>query len=1001
MNIKKLMAVVLSIVMVIGCTSSSLAITTDPEISEREQTSADAAIEAAGEGMVLLKNDDNALPLEAGAPIALYGTGSIFTVASGTGSGDVNERSTASVYEALAEVFDIANTDSYIAPYQDSKAAFDAGELTESNEYVTLARAMFATTLKGNEIDLEENASAMVDQGVDTAIYTISRICGEGSDRSNVAQHDGDYYLSEMEEANIKTLASKFDKVIVLLNVSNVQDLNFLNDIEGVDAALLMGQPGSSGAYAVAKILTGEVTPSGKLADTWPVNFMDIPSSATLGTYYDAKNTGYVYPEYYYEDIYVGYRYFDTFGVAPLYPFGYGLSYTTFDIAPDSVTADAEHVAVTVTVTNTGDTYSGKEVVEVYYSAPDGTLEKPYQELIAYAKTDLLAPGEAQTLTITFNTPEMASYSEEQAAYILEAGDYFIRVGDSSRNTKVAAKITLDDTAITEQLSNHKTLSTNTAAEKADYEENKLTKADATPYTYDGEDEQKAAAPVIELAAADFVTVNNASTRTPADVTTYYSSNDPQTDSAVYAANGGWNSKFSNETLVPVETNPDWTLLDVYQGNCTLEQLVAGMSSETLEFLVNGIDPDQEYGVSYARANTAGSMTLNDVAEGLDGGSSVGYLAHWCQGTVWSTTGRYYNHYLIPNQDLSDGPAGLRISATGTTDLYTVTQSAVVSEDGSTLEQPAVVEIAEDQTYYQYCTSFPVGVLLAQTWNPQLLVKVGECYSVELNEMGVSALLGPGMNIHRTPLCGRNFEYYSEDPRLCGLTAMNLTLGMQASEGVGVTLKHFAANNNENDRTHSNSIVSERALREIYLKGFEIAVKGAQPMYIMTSYNLINGVYTVNDYELQNNILRDEWGFKGTIMTDYGAANQAQANNEYHLNKWQNTIASGCDWLMGGYADSIYPSVQETGWGRSTVDASLSGGVDTNKFALGYLQASAINGIRSTMYSCEFGPWMADYVDPAIVTPAEIKGLQEVDVLPYTERMADELVDYVMIDKAE
>lgn len=267
-----------------------------------------------------------------------------------------------------------------------------------------------------------------------------------------------DYNLSEMERKNLETLTQFYENVVVILNTANVIDTKFIEEIPGIDAVLLMSQAGMYGGTALANVLTGQVSPSGKLVDTWPVDFMDYPSSATLGENYDPENPREPYDEYYYDDIYVGYRYFDTFNVDPAYEFGYGLSYTTFDVEPVSVTADAENVTVEVTVSNTGDTYSGKEVVQIYFSAPDGELEKPYQELAAYAKTDTLAPGESQTLSISFKTDEMSSYSEEKAAYIMEDGDYIIRVGNSSRNTEVAAVISLDADTITEQLSNQLTM---------------------------------------------------------------------------------------------------------------------------------------------------------------------------------------------------------------------------------------------------------------------------------------------------------------------------------------------------------------------------------------------------------------------------------------------------------------------------------------------------------------------------------------------------------------
>lgn len=304
---------------------------------------------------------------------------------------------------------------------------------------------------------LIEDAEFRSQQDIDCAFYVVSRISGEGADRQNVKERDGDYYLSDIERQNIEELAHYYGKVVVILNTANVMDTKFVDEInakyaDGIDAVLLMGQCGMYGGTALAQILDGEKNPSGKLVDTWPVDYMDFPSSATLGENIVDSRTE--YDEYYYDDIYVGYRYFDTFNVDPAYEFGYGLSYTTFDQKIVGFSADADTVTVGVQVKNTGDTYSGKEVVEVYFSAPDGELEKPYQELAAYGKTDMLAPGESQIVTVTFNTDEMSSYDETKAAYVLEDGDYIVRAGNSSRNTHVAGVINLNEDTITEQLSN-------------------------------------------------------------------------------------------------------------------------------------------------------------------------------------------------------------------------------------------------------------------------------------------------------------------------------------------------------------------------------------------------------------------------------------------------------------------------------------------------------------------------------------------------------------------
>ena len=990
---KRLLTAALAGSMVLGSTVTSFAWTTSGEVSERESRNGELAIEAAQEGMVLLENN-GVLPVRSGSTVALYGSGAVCTIKGGTGSGDVNQRNVVNVYDGLKEVYTIAN-ESYLQPYIEDWTKAQAGELTESTPYINVTQQFFNQVFTGNEIEITD-AQTLSQQSIDCVFYVISRISGEGYDRE-AAENDGDYYLSETERKNLETLTQYFENVVVILNTANVVDTSFIQEINGIDAVLLMSQGGMYGGNALAKVLTGEVSPSGKLVDTWPVDFMDYPSSATLGENYDAENSRNPYDEYYYDDIYVGYRYFDTFNVDPAYEFGYGMSYTTFDVEPVSVTADAENVTVEVKVTNTGDTYSGKEVVEVYFSAPDGELEKPYQELAAYAKTDTLAPGQSQTLSVSFKTTEMSSYSEEKAAYIMEDGDYIIRVGNSSRNTAAAAVLTLDADTITEQLSNQLVMEEDKVEQ---FEAGKLSNEGVTPYSYDTEAEEIEAAERIALASADFETVNNASPVDDESVITYYSENDENTDSAKYVAKGGWATDKVEETFEAVTTNPDFTLLDVYNGNCTMEQFVAGLSVEELSYIVNGVDGDDIYGVQYARDNQLGNFTFGDGEDAVDGGSSLGYLANYVQGTVWASTGRYYNTLLIPSVNLPDGPAGPRITKEGTTTLYNVVSDVVVSEDGTTIEKEAEIETLEDAQYYQYCTAWPVGCMLAQTWNTDLLGRVGTAYGEEMAEMGLTYLLGPGMNIHRTPLCGRNFEYYSEDPVVTGYTALNFIRGLQSNDGVGVSIKHFAGNNNENGRNYVNDIVSERAFREIYLKGFEIAIKGAAPMTVMTSYNKINGVYAVNNYDLCTDICKNEWGFEGTIISDYGAANRAQPNEELELNMWANIMHAGNDWIMGGSGNSIVPEVDADGY--VVQDASFNALInlaEEPQMALGDLQDSVITILKGIMQSNMFGKRMANYVDTSIATAGEIAGLQEIHNGSYTEQFADKLVDYSTITK--
>ncbi|MDO4453284.1 MAG: glycoside hydrolase family 3 C-terminal domain-containing protein [Eubacteriales bacterium] len=881
---KKVLTAVLTASMVMTSGSSVFAagvgaVTTD-EVSERETRNAELSMTAATQGMVLLENKDNTLPIADSGNIALYGGGAYGTVKGGTGSGDVNQRYVVNVWDGLKNAGYNITSEDWINEY---KVAYD-----EAAENVN---GLFGhVEVADQEITDEQLEASKAD--TDTAIYVVARNSGEGADRKTEA---GDYYLTDIEKANIQKLAENFDKCIVVLNVGGVIDTSFMQEIEGIDSLLLMSQAGMRGGDAVVKVLNGEVTPSGKLTDTWAKKYEDYPSSENF-----SHNDDNVDQEDYTDGIYVGYRYFDTFGVQPAYEFGYGLSYTTFDIAVDSITADKDNVTVTATVTNTGDTYSGKEVVEVYFSAPDGDLEKPYQELAAFGKTDELAPGQSQTLTLTYKTTEMSAYSEEKAAYIMEAGDYVVRVGNSSRNTKVAGVVKLDETAVTEQLSNQRV---------ADKEIKELSKEGATPYTYEGEADEIAAAPVMELKATDLPSENNASPYDDESVTAYVSDTTETqylAENLPYAPESKYHGAYEEKVEKLEGDFSSATLKDVYDGKITMEEFVSGLTvSEMADIVIGGNK------VPGASGQAAGATSDN--ANQLSDGTMFGAQANSVSGAAGETAGIYIESKKIPNIVLADGPAGLRITR---------------EEEG------------EDGTkYYQFCTAWPIGTLLAQSWDTENIQTVGAAFGEELHEFGITTLLAPGMNIHRNPLCGRNFEYFSEDPFLTGSVAIAETTGIQSNPGVGVSLKHFAGNSQEDNRNAVNNTISERTFREIYLKGFEMAVKGAKPMTIMTSYNLNNGVPAADDYDLCTDIARGEWGFDGLIMTDWGGGQSTpaismHAGNDLIMpgNSVDNIKTEGFGDVAPTFAeDDIYPEVTigqgwfgpraTTAWGEFVLSA--------------------------------------------------------------------------------
>ncbi|WP_406835662.1 glycoside hydrolase family 3 protein [Streptomyces sp. AHU1] len=796
---------------------------TDLRSSTLEQTYATLSRQAAEQGMVLMENHDRALPVAPSGDIALYGVGAYRTVKGGTGSGDVNNRYTVTVRQGLENAgHKVTTGDAYWSAmtraYDTKYGGVASSLLAPAVDYASVEQPLTADTVKPTA-------------RTGTAVYVIARNSGEGFDRS---PGKGDYLLGDTERANLELLGRTYRHVVVVINSGGILDTGFYRQINAaekdpdggraLDAMLLMSQAGQESGNALADVLDGTTTPSGKLTDTWAADYSAYPASATF-----AGNDGNSATETYSEGVYVGYRYFDSFyrsideadpASVVDYPFGYGGSYTGFGIRVRKVTANAERVTVTAQVTNTGHRYGGKETVQVYVSAPQTGADKPYQQLAGYAKTDDLAPGASQTVTIAFDTSSQASYSASRAAWVLDAGDYVIRVGNSSRDTHVAAKLNLAEAVVTERVHNE------LDDQKPPAE---LTSTPADFYTYPGERKEIAAARRITLDPRSFRTRDAASAHEQ-DVTVdagspYHALDGPTISSTTvyldrdekdWEGTGAPYTPRTGENVRHVRTDPGSTLYDVAKGRTTIERFVAGLSVRQLADVVEGS------GVPGTAASTVGA---------------AGY-----------TTGAHED-LGIPSMTLSDGPAGLRLGP-----------------------QPPTTPAAR-----RYATAWPIGTLLAQTWDRDLVTRVGTAVGKEMNAFGVSLWLAPGMNIHRDPLNGRNFEYYSEDPLVSGLTAAATTLGVQGNPGVGVTVKHLAGNNQETSRTSGNVVVSERALREIELKGFEIAVRSAQPMAVMSSYNKINGTYASGDYDLLTDVLRGEWGFEGTVMTDWGGAHGATA----------------------------------------------------------------------------------------------------------------------------
>ncbi|WP_017934303.1 glycoside hydrolase family 3 N-terminal domain-containing protein [Nocardioides sp. Iso805N] len=809
--------------------SVAQAATTNPAPSSLEKADAALSQQAATEGMVLLENHDNALPMATSGNVALFGVGAYVTVKGGTGSGAVNNRSNVTVRQGLeAAGYNITTSPAY---WNAMTSAFDTkyppnpngGVLGAAPDYSSVEQPLTASSRKPTA-------------PTDTAIFVVARNSGEGADRSS---GKGDYLLTDTEHDDIELLGQTYKHVVVVLNTGGIMDTSFFKDINAsevdpaggtaLDSLLLMSQAGEQGGAALVQVLDGEVSPSGKLTDTWASKYSYYPASGTF-----ANNDGTGNDESYSEGQYIGYRYFDSFykkigadnGVDPAsvvnYPFGYGLSYTDFNITPLSVTANMDKVTVKARVTNVGDTYSGKEVVETYVSTPQTGLDKPYQELTGYAKTDNLAPGASQQVTISFAPSSMAFFNQSPSQWQLDPGEYVVRVGDSSRNTSVAARLDLGATTATELVNPEVT---NGAAAPGPATE--LTSDPANFYSYSAEAAQLAAAPKVTLDTAGYQPKDDRSayeqdvpvpTSLPYDavehnkvssVTTYLDKN--QTN---WEGTGSPYIAKSGEKVEQVTTDPTSTLYDVASGKTSMQNFVAGLSVTQMANIVEG--------------------------------ASVGGTTPSAIGAAGYTTAKYEN-LGIPGMALSDGPAGLRLTQ----------------------------QIATTPKTYQYETAWPVGTMLAQTFNRDLVKKVAEAVGKEMIDAGVTLWLAPGMNLHRDPLNGRNFEYYSEDPLVAGLTAAATAQGVQSNPGVGVTIKHYAFNNQETRRSGGNSVVSEAAARELDLRAFQIAVTTGQPMAVMTSYNRINGTYAAENYDTVTDMLRGEWGFKGLVMSDWGGSHSA------------------------------------------------------------------------------------------------------------------------------
>lgn len=758
-------------------------------------------LENAAECTVLLKSNGD-FPLGALQAIDAFGAGLRYTVKGGTGSGEVNSRFTYTIEEGLEkEGFRIT-----------SKSWLDSYDAIR-----TLERKAFAKAVKREAIAHHENPfiycmgrempepeyTIPLEKKSEVAIYVVSRNSGEGSDRRPVP---GDVKLSNSEVRDILECNRKYEKFLLVLNVGGALDLSPVMEVENI---LLLSQLGVDCGKVLADIMLGKQNPSGKLTTTWAA-WEDYSSEGTFGDWNDTR---------YVEGIYVGYRYFDSIGKKPLFPFGYGLSYTSFTVEHMATSVSGDMITTSVKVKNVGNA-TGKEVVQVYVSKPSGKLDQPYQELAAFAKTMALAPSEEEVLELQFKLSDMASYDMDSASYVLEAGDYIIRVGNCSSDTKIVGVATLNEIVTVRKVKN--------CLGNPDFTDIRLQ------------------APVDEI---------------PAEV-----------------------------VRLTIDASAIPTTVVDYNVEYEIDERVKKLSNEELSYLaIGGFDPD---------------------AKGL---SVIGNAAIHVAGAAGETTSQL-EKYGLGALIMADGPAGLRLAK----DYYEDAKGAHAALSGGAIPQsildmmgpvsrfiaqlvtggsktPKNVELKE-----QACTMIPIGTAVAQSFNTDLARQFGDLVGSEMEMFGVHLWLAPALNIHRSILCGRNFEYYSEDPLVSGLMAAAITQGVQAHRGRATTIKHYAANNAETNRYCNNSQVSERAMREIYLRGFEICVKTSQPHALMTSYNLLNGTHTAEHRGLIEDILRREWGYQGIVMTDWVMTMMESKRSKYRNSLSEKVAAAGGDLFMPG-----------------------------------------------------------------------------------------------------
>lgn len=786
---------------------------------DREQQHVDRMRTIAPECMVLLRHNED-FPLQQPCQVALYGSGARHTIKGGTGSGEVNSRFFVSVEEGLENAGFTITTKDWLDSYDIilDKAKEDFVESIRAQARAAHKLAIFESMGK---VMPEPEYLLPVSGGGDTAVYVLARISGEGSDRSAEA---GDFALTETEIRDILACKKKYARFMLVLNVGGPVDLT---PVLGVENILLLSQLGVVTGDALADVLLGKAAPSGHLTTTW-CTAQDL-TDPDAGEFAAGNDTRYT------EGIYVGYRRFDSAGKRPVFPFGYGLSYTEFAISAKSVEwetgAGDRHprALVEVEVTNTGKA-AGRQVLQLYVTAPWGVLDHPYQSLCAFGKTKELAPGETQTLQLRVDPAALASWDEKTVSYILEKGDYILRIGENSQETTACGIIRAEEQVCVRKLSH--------IGGEAGF-------TDWKPQHF-WADQEQADLPVILL--------------------------DPE--------------RFDGR-----------------------EQLFAGEPEvEKRRLLKSRLFAKVEEKAQKLSVQSLSSLCVGAYKKGPGFLSVIGNASQKIAGAAGESSSRVGK---VAPLVMADGPAGLRLAKDYVPGKDGARAVGSTMPEGMEMFLPSLVKnamklmdrtkgVPEEEIRHQYCTAIPIGTALAQSWNTEVLRQCGEIVGAEMQEFGVQLWLAPGMNIHRNPLCGRNFEYYSEDPLLTGEMAAAITKGVQSRRGCGVTIKHFCCNNQESIRFQSNSRVSERALREIYLRGFEIAIREAEPEALMTSYNLLNGVHTSEREDLLETLLRGEWDFQGLVMSDWVIAAMRDRKLPHPIARADQSVKAGNEIFMPG-----------------------------------------------------------------------------------------------------